>query len=323
MFVKQFRTCSQRCSQTKFFTQNHKRNYSRTNMFMNGTKSLRDALKSTSVQEILSKKKSIVQMVEKSVPTLDAVKLMSKMDIGAVVVKDDTSKQEVGMFTERDYIYKLVLLGRSSKDTPISDVMTNYVMVVGPHFSLDECAALMIQKQIRHLPVSKFIGDSIDQDARVVALISCSDLIKTINDTAQQSRSIPVLEETIAKAVQPLIKMTAESGLGINDTVYSALELMKKLNTGGVFVKDGASVAGVFSERDYLHKIILQNRSSKTTKLGEVMNKEGGRVSPDSKVKDLISAVSKHRAVPVINSQKSPVGLFTALNVLEFLHSLK
>jgi len=100
----------------------------------------------------------------------DAVKLMAEKDVGALLIME--GEMIVGMVSERDYARKIVLIGRSSKETPVRDIMTCPVMYVGPQQSTEECMALMTEKRVRHLPVL--------DNGKLIGLISIGDLVKDI-----------------------------------------------------------------------------------------------------------------------------------------------
>ena len=123
------------------------------------------------VSQILKSKPN--QQVFRIAPTasvLDAVKLMAQHGIGAVLVMED--ERIVGIMSERDYARKVVLLGRSSSDTPVRDIMTANVMYVRPDQTNEDCMALITENRLRHLPV-------IDQ-GKLVGMISIGDLVKDI-----------------------------------------------------------------------------------------------------------------------------------------------
>jgi CBS domain-containing protein len=123
--------------------------------------------------DILRSKGDTVWSVRPTDTVLSALGVMAEHEIGAVLVIDGTTL--AGLFTERDYARKVVLAGRSSKDSQVRDVMTPHVVCVAPHRSIDECMALMTDKRVRHLPV-------VDHK-RVVGVISIGDLVKaTIDD---------------------------------------------------------------------------------------------------------------------------------------------
>ncbi len=116
---------------------------------------------------------------------LDAIKMLAEKDIGAlIVIKDD---KPVGIFTERDYARSVYLKGKSSLDTPVSDVMVSPVICVKPDQSVNECMALMTAKKFRHLPIMD--GD------KLVGMVSIGDLVKSI--IAEQKITIDQLEHYI------------------------------------------------------------------------------------------------------------------------------
>ena len=126
----------------------------------------------TTVAEVLkSKPEAQVYSVPPAETILSALKIMAEKGIGALMVLDANGRIE-GIFSERDYARKVVLLGRSSGDTPISDVMTRAVRFVEPHHSVEDCMGLMTNNRIRHLPVV--------DGGKVVGLISIGDLVKNI-----------------------------------------------------------------------------------------------------------------------------------------------
>lgn len=125
----------------------------------------------TLVAEVLkSKTNTQVYSVAPSHTILSALRLMADKGIGAVLVME--GEQISGIFTERDYARKVVLLGRSSGDTPVRDVMTSAVRFVHPSHTTDQCMAIMTENRLRHLPV-------VDQ-GKVVGLVSIGDLVKNI-----------------------------------------------------------------------------------------------------------------------------------------------
>ena len=116
-----------------------------------------------------------------------ALTVMAKHEVGAVLVLD--GEQLVGIFSERDYARKIILHGKTSKETLVKEIMSDKVAYVTPSVSLDECMALMTEKHFRHLPV-------LDDEGSVLGIISIGDLVKeTICD---QQFLITQLEHYIA-----------------------------------------------------------------------------------------------------------------------------
>jgi signal-transduction protein with cAMP-binding, CBS, and nucleotidyltransferase domain len=117
-----------------------------------------------------SKSDQTIHTVAPSATMFEALKLMAEKNIGALLVVE--GERVVGIVSERDYARKIVLAGRTSRDTMIRDIMTSPVMYVDPHQSTDECMALMTQNRLRHLPVL--------EDGKLVGIISIGDLVKDI-----------------------------------------------------------------------------------------------------------------------------------------------
>ncbi|MEE9464656.1 MAG: CBS domain-containing protein [Candidatus Neomarinimicrobiota bacterium] len=127
------------------------------------------------VSDILSSKGHDVYSVKPDTSVFDALKLMAEKNIGAVMVL--RGQELVGIFSERDYARKVILKGKSSADTPVSDIMTSKVAYIGPHNTLEECMALMTDKHFRHLPVM--------EANRLLGLISIGDVVKAIISNQQ------------------------------------------------------------------------------------------------------------------------------------------
>jgi CBS domain-containing protein len=114
-----------------------------------------------------------------------ALELMASHDIGALVVLDD--QVLAGMLSERDYARKVILLGKSSRDIRVSEIMTHKVVCVGPDQTVDQCMAVMTEKRCRHLPVL--------EGKRVVGVLSIGDLVK--ETISEQQFQIAQLESYI------------------------------------------------------------------------------------------------------------------------------
>ncbi len=125
----------------------------------------------TSVADILkSKPHAVVHTTTPSTTVFDAVKLMAEKGIGALLVTE--GDKLVGIVTERDYARKVALMSRSSRDTPVREIMTSDVMFVRPDQTSSECMALMTENRLRHLPVM--------DGGKLLGLISIGDLVKDI-----------------------------------------------------------------------------------------------------------------------------------------------
>ena len=124
------------------------------------------------VHEILLNKGNQVWTISPDSTVYDALKLMSEKEIGAVLVCEGDSIK--GIMSERDYARKIILQGKLSKETKISEIMSDKVIYVNPDMRTDECMALMINKKIRHLPVL--------ENQKLAGLISIGDVVKAVID---------------------------------------------------------------------------------------------------------------------------------------------
>jgi CBS domain-containing protein len=134
---------------------------------------------------LAAKSDKSVSTITPDAPILDAVKLMAERRIGALLVME--KERIVGIVTERDYARKVVLMGRSSSDTPVRDIMTSSVMYVRPDNTNEQCMALMTENRLRHLPVM--------QENRLIGIVSIGDLVKDI--ISEQQFIIQQLEQYI------------------------------------------------------------------------------------------------------------------------------
>jgi CBS domain-containing protein len=122
------------------------------------------------VRRIMMSKGGAVWSVSPRATAYEALQLMAKKDIGALPVINDG--QLVGVFSERDYARKVILKGKSSKETTVGELMTKPVFYVTPDRTIEDCMALMTAIRGRHLPVI--------EDGRVVGVVSIGDVVNTI-----------------------------------------------------------------------------------------------------------------------------------------------
>ncbi len=138
------------------------------------------------VRNILESKGNSIFSVEPSTIVYHAIELMAQKNIGGLLICE--GGKLVGIFTERDYARKLILKGKSSKETPIGELMTKNPFTVSPDSSIEECMQLMSNRRIRHLPV-------ID-NGNVIGVISIGDVVRFIIE--EQKSIIAHLESYIA-----------------------------------------------------------------------------------------------------------------------------
>lgn len=128
------------------------------------------------VRNILQYKSQSIYSVDPDTSVLDALKIMMDKNISALLVMEGSELK--GIFTERDYARKIILQGKSSKETKIKEVMTASLEVINLNSSIDYCMQIMTDKHIRHLPIV--------DNGKVSGMISIGDLVKfVINDQKQ------------------------------------------------------------------------------------------------------------------------------------------
>lgn len=138
------------------------------------------------VRQILEGKQGQVISVTPETPVLEVIRLMAEHGIGSVLVMRDD--QLLGIATERDYARKVILKGRSSQSTPVSEIMSSPVVTIPPDKPIQSCMRMVTQRRIRHLPVV--------EDGVVIGLVSIGDLLKTLIE--DQQYEIEQLQQYIA-----------------------------------------------------------------------------------------------------------------------------
>lgn len=123
------------------------------------------------IASVLAGKGSEVYAVTRETTVFDAIKKMVDHNLGSILVKDGATL--CGIFTERDYLRRIVLEGRSSRTTPIHEVMVSRLIYVSPATTVEDGLAIMTQKRVRHLPVM--------EENELVGLVSIGDLVKFLS----------------------------------------------------------------------------------------------------------------------------------------------
>ena len=139
---------------------------------------------SATVRDML-RGKSTVYSVGPGETVFAALRLMADKNIGAVLVRSDQKID--GILSERDYARKVILLGKTSRETLVSEIMTTRVVSVDPDWTADRCMALMTEKRVRHLPVM--------EQGRLVGIVSIGDVVRAVVD--EQKFTIDSLQRYI------------------------------------------------------------------------------------------------------------------------------
>ncbi|HWG28913.1 MAG TPA: CBS domain-containing protein [Steroidobacteraceae bacterium] len=139
----------------------------------------------TYVSQLLDRKGRATYSIEPEDPVLEAIQLMADHHVGALLVMK--GEQLVGIVSERDYARKVILMGRSSAETPVWQIMSSPVLSVSLRHSVQECMEIMTEHRVRHLPVV--------ESEQVVGIVSIGDLVKAV--IQDQQATIEQLESYI------------------------------------------------------------------------------------------------------------------------------
>jgi CBS domain-containing protein len=141
------------------------------------------------VSDILDEKGREVLSIEGDATVFDAIRRMVEANVGSLLVFEE--RKLAGIVTERDYLRRVALEGRTEKETAVREIMSSPLVYVTPETSLDECMAVMTERRIRHLPV-------LTTERDVVGVVSIGDLVKY--RSKQQDVQIRLLTDYISSA---------------------------------------------------------------------------------------------------------------------------
>lgn len=122
------------------------------------------------VRELLNNKREALWTIDPGATVYRALEVLAEHDIGALPVVE--GGRLVGIFSERDYARKIILTGRSSRDTPVADLMVREVICVSPTASIEDCMTLMTQGRVRHLPVI--------EGGALMGIVTIGDVVKRL-----------------------------------------------------------------------------------------------------------------------------------------------
>jgi len=139
------------------------------------------------VKHLLARKGSEIWSIGADDPILAAIQIMAERHVGALPVLREG--RLAGIISERDYARKVILLGRSSSETPVWQIMSAPVVTVGPDDGVRHCMEVMTERRIRHLPV-------VDGEGEMIGVVSIGDLVRAVIE--EQQETIDQLEKFIA-----------------------------------------------------------------------------------------------------------------------------
>ena len=139
----------------------------------------------TTIAQLLNAKGDQIWSVEPKATIFEALEIMSEKEIGALLVMEDGKL--TGIFSERDYARKVILKGKSSKETQVGELMTKKVFYMDPQKTINDCMAMMTAKRIRHVPVI--------EDNQVMGIVTIGDVVNQI--ISEQEVTINHLENYI------------------------------------------------------------------------------------------------------------------------------
>jgi CBS domain-containing protein len=138
------------------------------------------------VADILDEKGHDVLRIEASATVFEAIERMVESNVGSLLVTDGGRLR--GIVTERDYLRRVALEGRTERETPVGEIMSAPLVYVTPETTVEECMAVMTERRIRHLPV-------LDESREVIGVVSIGDVVKF--QSKQQSAQIKLLTDYI------------------------------------------------------------------------------------------------------------------------------
>eukprot|EP01135_Chromosphaera_perkinsii_P001094 Nk52_evm44s158 gene=Nk52_evmTU44s158 len=309
----------------------------------------------TTVDQVLKRKASMLKSenggnseslfhCDETETVLDAIKKMAKANIGSVLVTKNNfsgNKVVVGIFTERDYLKKIAVVGVDSAKTPLHSVMTENLTCVTQDCSLDKCLDILAQGNFRHLPVlapNPPKGDNLL--ANYVGLVSVKDIITKLGIVLSRTSHRAYLDEAMLTGSVTVGNLIHNGVAAItvqpDQTVFEAIKKMAAANQGAVLVVNNCSgenqqeLMGIMTERDYLSKVRLEGRFSKDVMVSEIMIPQERIIKACHRntVSECIDLLTQHgiRHLPIVRAiesgkeekkNSSAIALLSVENVLK------
>lgn len=283
-------------------------------------------VESLTAKEILESHKPRIVSIPENKTVYEALQKMHSEDVGCIIV-EKLNNQGFGIFTETDYVRKIALRGLSSKTTELIQVMNSNVTTVYPNTNIEQMSSLMMQDGIHHLPVVQIVGDPKNQKLSPIGVISARDVATHLVKAVEASKDIS-LDGTVQHVFDKLGRQSSQDvWMKDDDTVFSAIQKMTKNEIGAILINSSMNMTGIFTERDYLFKIILKGRSSRNTKLKDVMTQKVIFVNPETPTRDCLTLASKKkiRHIPIVSllgeqiNAEQIVGMVTVNDIISFL----
>lgn len=293
--------------------------------------SLKDLMASVSVKKILErKKKQTVCALAPEERVSKAINAMTHNNCGSVLVakpqgRDASQLSLLGIFTERDYLRRITVEEQTlPKTRKLGDVMTPNPICVTPRHTLADCARLMVTHHLRNLPV---LENDNDYSSKIYAVLSSRDVIRELLELVETCEDVQ-FSGTVSEVFD---KVARTSSVGIfvesEQQVLKALEAMVK-NKGAVLATKGTHLVGIFTERDFVKKIVYPNKCVQETTVGEVMTPNVVCVHSHTNIKEALNIFleKKIRFLPIVNlaageimEERLPMGMIDCQNVIKFI----
>lgn len=249
--------------------------------------------------------------VTESASVHDAARVI-RLNNGYSVTIVDSQQRVLGIMTERDYLRKLVVAGKSARDTPVTEIMTPNPRTVRGSNSLCEIILHMVELNARHMPVVGEIrkdGSFSTSGDQLVGIISAFQVVEKLNLLADYLQFVDKSVELVlaeqkdrgARLTRPEWWPTLKIDVGLS--VYDGIVKMAENNVGRALVIEDGVVAGLLTEGDYLHK--LGDRDARDVKITEIMSSRYESLMADNTVRDCLRLLSQKRRETRVSTRYS------------------